>query len=1046
MRLLFKIISDGIRKAYDSMCNGKEYRQYQVDTLKNLQQIRAEVGKRALVKIATGGGKTTIASMDVMLFSKEFEKTHGRKPNILWIAHRDELLEQADRDISEKIDSYSNEADEERELEVIAELQRDEQSTGETLAVCRDVNAYKEGILVSSIQKLTYGNNLETFEAGFDYIVIDEAHHAYADSYMRVINKYQDAFIVGLTATPQRFSDRRNVADLFERTAMDKNIVDMVNEGHLSTMYFHKVETSITPIGAIEEDTELTKDYQLSKYWKMLGSEGQKKRDQLVVETYLKLQRQEGHYSDRRLGKGDIDLEHKAKAPAVTFAMNFEHARALTELYKASGVKAEMISSKGMSKQQRRDVIKRFRAGEFQMLVSIDILNEGVDLPAIEVGLMARPTRSKTIYMQQIGRLARKCSETGKKSALIIDFVDNMGEYQRPLSSTDIFKTRDSVETDTHGDNEEETDTNILDGEIVIEDIVNVDMEEIFGGYPPLDIARGERGITGNDSSIFDNFIGVSWKLAGELNSRLDKEWAAKTDKTKNELIYKDLKFYKRRNNNNQIWATDKENASEVARILGKKWYSFKLAEFNPVQGERGVIGAENSIFENFIEGKESLAKELNSRLDEEWEAKTDKTKDELIYEGVKFYIRAVCGKTIWVTNEENASAIARILYKEWYSFKIEELNLAKGEIGVTGQRENGIFENIVGKNGELAKELNSRLDEEWEAKAEKTTNELVYEGVRFYKRRNGPITIWATDKENASEVARILGKKWYSFKLEAFDPAKGEQGLTQGENSIFENIVGTKKELAKELSSRLDEEWEVKVEKTMNELVYEGVRFYKRMSGSKTIWATDKSNATTVARILGKEYYAFKIEAFDPEKGERGFLLEPNIFENIEGFKKELAKDLNRILDKEWESKVDKTINELIYKGVRFNKKQARNGNIIWVTDRSNASAVAGILGKEWYPFKIEAYNPENGERAVVVKAENSIFEGISGKESLAKELNSRLDEEWKAKTDKTKNELIYYGLKFYKRDPGKGKIIWVTDKNNASAVAKILGKELKD
>jgi superfamily II DNA or RNA helicase len=232
--------------------------------------------------------------MDVVLFSKEFEKKHGHKPNILWIAHRDELLNQADRDLSGNLDRHTQESDETRTEEIVSELQLNEQRTGNNWTVTRNMDNYQSGILVSSIQKLNYGENLEKFQAQFDYIVIDEAHHAYADSYMKVINKYPDAFILGLSATPERFSDRRNVIDLFKNIAIDKNIVDMVNQGHLTTLYFHKVETRITPLSDDRNNTN--SDFQLSSYWRNLGAEGQKQRDQLVVDTYLKLLKQEGYY------------------------------------------------------------------------------------------------------------------------------------------------------------------------------------------------------------------------------------------------------------------------------------------------------------------------------------------------------------------------------------------------------------------------------------------------------------------------------------------------------------------------------------------------------------------------------------------------------------------------------------------------------------------------------------------------------------------------------------------------------------------------------
>ena len=245
MRSFFKIVNDGIRKAYDKLRNGKEYRQYQVDALCNLTKFRNNGLKRVLVKLATGGGKTTIASMDIMIFSKQFEKEHGCKPRILWLAHREELLNQAEDDVAERVELDSTD-DEQRINDVVADIENEAGLMGEPLSVSREILDYRGGVLVTSVQKLSYGGNLDAIQGDFDYVVIDEAHHAYADSYMKIIEKYKDAFFVGLTATPQRFSDRRNVEELFPEIVVDRNLVEMINDDYLSTMYFHRVDTDVS--------------------------------------------------------------------------------------------------------------------------------------------------------------------------------------------------------------------------------------------------------------------------------------------------------------------------------------------------------------------------------------------------------------------------------------------------------------------------------------------------------------------------------------------------------------------------------------------------------------------------------------------------------------------------------------------------------------------------------------------------------------------------------------------------------------------------------
>ena len=988
----YKIIADSITAVYYKRRAYNEYRQYQVDTLHNLHKIRQNGGKRALIKLATGGGKTTIASMDIVIFAERFEKEMGRKPKILWLAHRKELLEQAEADMSSINDSEIEEV-EARKQELVGVFSYEDECSGKKMEISTDINSYVDGVLVTSVQKLSREGNLDIIKYDFDYVVIDEAHHAYSDSYMRIINKFNNAFIVGLTATPQRFSDRRNVEVLFEKKALDLDLLKMIKMGYLTTMYFHKVETKVY----LTSNNFQKGDFNLAEYWKKLGKVGQNQRDKLVVDTYLNIRGQKEHYA--RLGQGELELNHKAGAPAVTFAMNIAHAKNLTKLYQEKGVRAEVLHGK-MSKKTREYVLGRYRGevcehafsrhrnidvnfskdireylveigvldsnmfslkasidsatvvldlpekmrwceqqvreelfrhsekGKIQMIVAIDILNEGYDYPAIEVALMARPTRSKIVYLQQIGRLSRKSDATGKHSALIIDFVDNMGKYRtenRPIESKDIFRNASIGKTKICSG---------IDGNIELVDIVEVDMEEIFGGYPESNYLT-EMGITSTDIT-FGQLEGQRCLNGRLLRAVLDAFWEAKADKSKNELIYEGIVFYKRQNGPTPIWATDKANVSEVANILGQELYLFELTELDPLR-EMGVSEGDKT-FES-ISNSQRIGMSLREGIEEAWERKEDKSINEVEYKGIVFFKRKKINTPfIWSTNKENLLGIAKLMGQTVNLFELIESDPAI-EMGITGKDK--LFMMIEGKKSTNAQLLREALDKEWEAKEDKSKNELIYKGIIFYKRQNGPTPIWVTDKGNLLEVANLLGKEVNYFEIPEFISAF-EVGVT-GEDKTFAQIPNVNKN-SKLLREALDVEWSRKTDKSKNELIYKGIIFCKRMRGVRFIWATEKLNWSKIVSILGQTVSGFKMIDFD-SASDMGITCKDKFFGQIPSINQN-SKLLRKALDNEWERKADKSKNELIYKGIIFYKR--RRVHVIWSTERGNLLKIANILGKE--------------------------------------------------------------------------------------------------
>src|SRR5262249_21511471 len=134
-------------------------------------------------------------------------------------------------------------------------------------------------------------------------------------------------------------------------------------------------------------------------------------RDRLIVETYL---------------------QHVPNRKAVAFAVNVRHGEALADQFRLAGVPAQSVSGR-MPNRDRETTLRSFHAGEIRVLCACDILNEGWDCPDIEVLLMARPTLSRVLYLQQLGRGTRKAQ--GKECLIVFDFVDNASRYNQSFSA-----------------------------------------------------------------------------------------------------------------------------------------------------------------------------------------------------------------------------------------------------------------------------------------------------------------------------------------------------------------------------------------------------------------------------------------------------------------------------------------------------------------------------------------------------------------------------------------------------------------------------------
>lgn len=344
-----------------------ELREHQEEALANLISMREEGKTIALVQGATGSGKSAIGVLDAKQFGKR----------VLFLAHTKELVEQGAGNFERFWQGVS-----------VGRFYENYHDT-ETFVVC------------ASIQSVI--RNLDQFKPDdFDYLIIDECHHASAKSYTAILTYFRPKFTLGLTATPER-ADGADLLEIFQTVAHKLDIKEAVETGVLCPVRCIRVKTNIDmsdvringfKYNALDlEQTIMIPD-----------------RNKLIVDTYM---------------------EYVPGKSTVIFCTSVNHANTIAEMLRERGVKAEAVSG-GTNSVVRKQILKQYAKKEIQVLCACDLLNEGWDSPITEVLFMARPTMSKVIYMQQLGRGMR--THEGKDFLMVFDFVDNTNMFNCPYS------------------------------------------------------------------------------------------------------------------------------------------------------------------------------------------------------------------------------------------------------------------------------------------------------------------------------------------------------------------------------------------------------------------------------------------------------------------------------------------------------------------------------------------------------------------------------------------------------------------------------------
>jgi superfamily II DNA or RNA helicase len=318
---------------------------------------------KQLVVLPTGAGKTVIFSQLPII-----------KPDtlpMLVLAHRSELLEQARSKI---LDCNPN---------LTVEIEQAERKAG------------KVDVVVASVATLGRNNTPRIEQYPKDYfksIVIDEAHHAAAPSYRRIIDFFSPDFLLGVTATPQR-SDSTRLIDVFDEIVYYRTIQDLIQEGWLSPLVGYRVKTS-TDISEVEIQNG---EYSQSQLEEKIDNP---ERNAHVVAAYR-----------------NLAMDKKA----LVYASGVRHAQNLALSFNQASVKTAVIV--GTTPREEREIIlAQFAKGQISVIVNVGVLTEGFDEPSLEAIIIAKPTRSTLLYTQIVGRGTRLFE--GKEHCIIIDIAD----------------------------------------------------------------------------------------------------------------------------------------------------------------------------------------------------------------------------------------------------------------------------------------------------------------------------------------------------------------------------------------------------------------------------------------------------------------------------------------------------------------------------------------------------------------------------------------------------------------------------------------------
>lgn len=346
----------------------------QVEALENLKKLRVQGKNKALIISATGTGKTYLSAFDAKAFNPK---------KLLFVVHRLTIAKDSQNTFR---DVFGN-----------------DKTMGLYSGNQRDLDC---DFVFSTIQTISKANHLDNFSKDhFDYIIIDETHRSGADSYLRLIEHFEPKFLLGMTATPER-TDGNDIFQLFDHNiAYEIRLSRAMEEEMLSSFHYYGVID--LSIDNIEVDNK-------SNFKFLVSSE----RVERIIEQA------KFYGSDNGITRGLIFCSRKNEAVE------------LSELFNARGFKTIALTGDSSEEERARSIEKLETdnlSEKLDYIFTVDIFNEGIDIPKINQIIMLRPTESAIIFIQQLGRGLRKVD--GKGYLTVIDFIGNYeNNYLIPIA------------------------------------------------------------------------------------------------------------------------------------------------------------------------------------------------------------------------------------------------------------------------------------------------------------------------------------------------------------------------------------------------------------------------------------------------------------------------------------------------------------------------------------------------------------------------------------------------------------------------------------
>ena len=342
----------------------------QIEALYELKKARLDGWDRGVVVAATGVGKTFLAAFD----SKQFQK-------ILFVAHRKEILLQAERTFK---------------------CVKPEASTGFFSGKHKEKDCDILFATVQTIGRKEYLDGQTFARDEFDYIIIDEFHHAVAKNYTNIIEYFKPRFLLGLTATPERLDNQDVFALCDYNLIYEARLKEAINRGWLVPFRYYGIYDNIDYSG-IEYKNGKYDERQLEQALSI------NKRADLILHNYLK------YNSERALG----------------FCSSRKHAIYMAQYFKDHGINAcAVVSGNSYNDDSvapyvvdRSEAVKKLKIGDIKVIFSVDMFNEGLDIPELDMVMFLRPTESPAVFLQQLGRGLRRTVD--KKYVNVLDFIGN---------------------------------------------------------------------------------------------------------------------------------------------------------------------------------------------------------------------------------------------------------------------------------------------------------------------------------------------------------------------------------------------------------------------------------------------------------------------------------------------------------------------------------------------------------------------------------------------------------------------------------------------